>query len=201
MYRRVIQRRYRNKRYKWLLGVLALLILLSLYLTQFYRKHEIRAREKSFDELVGNAAARHALDPCFVKAVIWQESRFDPNVVGSSGEIGLMQITDGAVEDWARFHGKKAPYRGLLFIPDVNTEIGTWYLARALRRWSVYTNCHHELALCEYNAGLTAAKKWAPANRNFSGDIYPRIGYNSTRHYVRSVMDQYLEYASWRQAE
>lgn len=35
------------------------------------------------------------LDPCFIKSIIWHESRFDPNAKSSNGKcIGLMQINE-----------------------------------------------------------------------------------------------------------
>src|SRR5439155_558715 len=57
--------------------------------------------EKQFDVEIRNAAARYRIDPLLVKAVIWQESKFNPKAKGRAGEIGLMQVQEIAAEEWA----------------------------------------------------------------------------------------------------
>src|SRR3954470_8590380 len=47
------------------------------------------ARFQQYDRLIKSAAARHHLDPMLVKAVVWRESRFDPQKFGTAGERGL----------------------------------------------------------------------------------------------------------------
>src|SRR5664279_5851682 len=43
-------------------------------------------------ELVKREANRNGIDPCFVLAVMRQESIFDPAITSRAGAIGLMQI-------------------------------------------------------------------------------------------------------------
>src|SRR5580704_11799641 len=57
-------------------------------------------RERRFDKLIIASGAKYGVDPCLVKAVMRRESKFDPFVYGSHGEIGLMQVTVGAGEAW-----------------------------------------------------------------------------------------------------
>src|SRR6266446_604905 len=52
------------------------------------------ARFQHYDRLIRSVAVEHQLDPMLVKAVVWRESRFDPEKHGSRGERGLMQVTD-----------------------------------------------------------------------------------------------------------
>ena len=145
-----------------------------------------------YDKIIREAAQRNQVDPRLLKAVIWRESRFDPMTEGKAGEVGLMQIMpDLAVVDWAKAKGKDVPFRAALFDPELNIEIGSWYLGRAIRRWNKYRDCY-VLALCEYNAGLTRANKWKPANPN--GDVRKRITIPSTRTYVNDIMDRYEKY-------
>ena len=148
--------------------------------------------ESRYDELIAEAAARHEVDPLLIKAVIFQESVFDPKVVGSAGEVGLMQILpEGSVTDWARFYKKKVPHKSFLFDPRLNIEIGTWYLKKALVRWKNYKH-GTELALCQYNAGESRANKWKPENPD--GEVIDRIGIKSTKIYVKRIMNKYRDY-------
>lgn len=92
-------------------------------------------RERRFDKLIGEVAGKYGVDPCLVKAVVRRESKFDPWVYGSRGEIGLMQVTEGAGAQWARAVGRRDYGRSLLWDARVNVEAGTWYLGRAMGRW------------------------------------------------------------------
>ena len=145
-----------------------------------------------------HAAHRHGLDPELVRAVIWRESRFDSRAVGKAGEIGLMQILpNGAVAEWSRVMRRPVPPDWQLFRPEVNLEIGCFYLARALRRWDGY-RCATELALCQYNAGERRAQRWRPEDPQ-EADMTDRITIRSTREYVRSIMKRYQRYRQERE--
>jgi soluble lytic murein transglycosylase len=147
--------------------------------------------EDRFDDMIREAASRHGIDPALVKAVIRQESSFCPWQVGKAGEIGLMQITGAAVKDWETFTGQRCRYRGMLFDPRLNIEIGTWYLARAVRRWREYEH-GDSLALAEYNAGISRARQWAPEDP--VGNVMPRVRFPSTRKYISNVIKYRVEY-------
>ncbi len=164
--------------------VLVALLALGLALLVPWRNHRQRQREHAFDDIIWEAAARHRVPPLLIKAVVCQESGFDPAAVGGKDEIGLMQITLPVVHDWARFSGRQMPLYGLLFNPRLNIEIGAWYLGRARKRWERYI--HREaLALAQYNAGPVHAAKWAPADPR--ENVLPRITFPSTRDYIRKV--------------
>src|ERR1700746_1028218 len=60
------------------------------------------ARFQRYDRLMRVVAVEHELDPMLVKAVVWRESRFDPNKYGSRGERGLMQVTEKAAKEGAQ---------------------------------------------------------------------------------------------------
>ncbi|NOY74616.1 MAG: lytic transglycosylase domain-containing protein [Kiritimatiellaeota bacterium] len=189
MYTKLVRRRASAR---WLLPSAFLVFSAVLSLTLSYR-HPLsfftRSRP-SYDSMIEDAAERHCVDPALIKAVIWRESRFDPNARGAKGEVGLMQIRprNGAVEDWAVAYGLESPKVGLLFNPELNLEIGTWYLARALRKWRGYKHSV-ELALSEYNAGAMGMTAWIPEDPD--GEVADRITITSTRRYVRSIMDRY----------
>jgi soluble lytic murein transglycosylase len=143
-----------------------------------------------YDGIIKKAAKRHNIDPMLIKALIWQESNFNPDAKGGSGEIGLMQIKPCAAEDWAKTHKLPIPSQTQMFDPITNIEIGTWYLVRALKSWSKYKYAYI-LALCEYNAGRKKMKEWLPPRKNQK----VRIKISSTKIYVSSILNKYLEYA------
>ena len=96
-------------------------------------------KENRFDAIIHEIAISHRVDPFLIKAMIWHESRFNPLARGKAGEIGLMQIKMDVVRDWAKARGVNVPPREEIFDPYVNIEIGTWYFARAFRKWSFST--------------------------------------------------------------
>lgn len=154
---------------------------------------EYYARFKAYDAIIVKAGERNGVDPALLKAVIWQESKFDSSTIGSKGEIGLMQIMQKfAAADWAKAHSRRTPSIGALSDPELNIEIGSWYLGRALRRWNNYTDCE-TLALCEYNAGYQRASSWKPEKPHET--VAGKINIRSTQIYVRNILKKRKEYA------
>ena len=158
-----------------------------------YYKYDMRRRQRMYDDIIGGAARRHCIDSRLLRAVIMQESGFRSNVRGTKGEMGLMQVMPnekGAAQDWANFHRCARPCPGLIADPQMNIEIGAWFLSRALKRWRKYDD-YVQLALCEYNAGWTNANNWKPVV--YDGGVAERITFKSTRAYVQGIMKKYQE--------
>ena len=154
------------------------------------------ARFQQHDALIRATAAQHGIDPMLVKAVVWRESRFDPQKFGGAGERGLMQVTEGAASEWAK-DSKVENFRvEELFDPKVNLQAGSWYLARAMQHWKSQSD-PVPFALAEYNAGASRALRWAggdgasviPPN-TFRGNI----DFPGTRNYVETVMARFQFY-------
>jgi soluble lytic murein transglycosylase len=154
------------------------------------------ARFQQYDALIQSTAHAHHLDPMLVKAVVWRESRFDPQKFGSAGERGLMQVTEKAANEWARenkidnFHAEE------LLDPKTNLEAGSWYLQRAFQHWEQQPE-PMPFALAEYNAGASRAQRWAGgekapamAAKTFLGNI----DFPNTRKYVDSIIARYHFY-------
>ena len=89
------------------------------------------ARFQQYDKLIAAVAAQYHLDPMLVKAVVWRESRFDPQKYGTAGERGLMQVSEKAANEWARENKIDNFQAEELFDPKTNLEAGAWYLRRA----------------------------------------------------------------------
>lgn len=153
---------------------------------------EPEEREERYAQLIEQAGRRNGVDPDLIRAVVWRESNFNHNTVGLKGEIGLMQIMPGfAAVEWAGFFHRPVPSKAMLCDPALNLEIGSWYLARALRRWSKYRE-GIALALCEYNAGFSRANAWKP--ERFDGSVLDRIKIDSTRKYTSDILRKHGEY-------
>lgn len=118
----------------------------------------------AFDELVSQYAARHALRPELVRAVIQVESGFNPRAVSPKGAMGLMQLMPAT----ARQLGVRDAYD-----PADNIRGGTAYLRQLLDRYAG----NEELALAAYNAGAGAVDRY--------GRQVP--AYRETREYVKKV--------------
>jgi soluble lytic murein transglycosylase-like protein len=119
---------------------------------------------QEFEPLVREYAARHALRPDLVRAVIQVESGFNPRARSPKGAMWLMQL----MPDTARELGVADPYD-----PAENIRGGTRYLRQLLDRF----DGDEELALAAYNAGPGAVDK-------YGGRIPP---YRETREYVAKV--------------
>lgn len=154
------------------------------------------ARFQRYDRMITMVAAENHLDPMLVKAIVWRESRFDPQKYGTAGERGLMQVSEKAANEWAR-ETKIDNFRvEELFDPKTNLQAGSWYLHRALQHWEQQPD-PIPFALAEYNAGPSRAQRWAGgegAPAISRKDFLASIDFRGTRNYVDSVMARYEFY-------
>lgn len=150
--------------------------------------------EHSQDRVIFEAATRYSLDPAFVKAVVWKESRFHPDARGRAGEIGLMQLMDPAAQEWAEtVRAYPLPERHL-FDPRTNTLAGTWYLRKLLQR---YRDTDHPAAyaLADYNAGRGNVLRWARGDAATNSRAFiAQITFPTTREYIESVLGRWKHY-------
>lgn len=151
-------------------------------------------RYSRYDALIVQAGERYGVDPSLIKAVIWRETRFQPDAVGLHGERGLMQVTESAARDWARAEKIETFVPTDLFDPKVNIEVGAWYLARALKQWKMKDD-PIPFALAEYNAGRTRVKRWERDSGRgddfHAEDLRAVMNFPSTKQYIHSILKQY----------
>jgi soluble lytic murein transglycosylase len=154
----------------------------------------VRVPEQRYATLIQAAADRHGVDPALVKAVVWQESRFNAGARGRSGEIGLMQIMEPAAQEWARAERLRSFRHEQLFDPEKNLLAGTWYLQRQLQRFSETDN-PIPYALASYNAGGSNAARWRTGTGVTNSEAFiAGITFPGTKKYVRSVMARHDHY-------
>jgi soluble lytic murein transglycosylase len=152
---------------------------------------------RRFDPLIVKVAREYDLDPRLIKAVVWRESRFQADMTGRNGERGLMQVSEIAARDWAAAKGVREPRPEQFIIPEMNLEIGTWYLSKAVQRWNAEDNAV-PFALAEYNAGKSRVDRWVrTALQKKKGQpvtaetFQDSIDFPSTARYVRTILARY----------
>ena len=154
------------------------------------------ARFQKYDRLIRSVATENHVDPMLVKAIVWRESRFDAQKIGSAGERGLMQMSEKAADEWA--HENKIDNFRVedLFDPATNLHAGTWYFHRALQHWEAQSD-PLPFALAEYNAGGSRAQRWAGGDATTpipANDFLRNIDFPGTRKYVDSIIQRYQFY-------
>ena len=131
------------------------------------KKNPTSTSRSEINELISKYADKNGLDEDFVKAVINQESGFNPNATSRCGAMGLMQLMPATAQGLGVTNAYDA---------EQNIEGGTKYLKGLLDRFGN----DKSLALAAYNAGPNAVKKY--------GGIPP---YAETQNYVKSVLGKY----------
>ena len=127
-----------------------------------------------YAEFVRVHAREHDLDPALMAAVIYQESKFDPNAKSSSGAIGLMQLTPETAHGIAVRTGGSAFHTADLYDADINIRYGAWYLHNLFKKYG-----SERLVLAAYNAGQGNVDRWRAKG--------PPSQFAETRAYVKRV--------------
>jgi soluble lytic murein transglycosylase len=155
----------------------------------------LRVHLTQYDDMIMLAAARNGVDFYLVKALIFEESWFRAASRGPAGEVGLMQITKAAAADFCARRGF-APFDGArLLEPELNVEVGCWYLRQSLDRYKDSPN-PTLFALLRYNAGAQRADAWRakclskPVPPGVSADRYylSMVDIPGTREYAHRIL-------------
>jgi|ERR1044071_1256297 soluble lytic murein transglycosylase-like protein len=123
--------------------------------------------DHELDLIIFRAGERHGVDPRFIHAVIWQESKYKVRARSNVGAQGLMQLMPPTAKRFGCMDAHD---------PASNIEAGTKYLRWLLKRF----NGNVSLALAGYNAGEGAVDKY--------NGVPP---YNETQNYVRIITGRY----------
>ena len=131
----------------------------------------------------------NGLDPLFLAALIYQESRWNPTAVSVANAVGLTQVIGPTAEWIAGQLGKGDVAPGELFRPAVSIEFGAYYLGVQLREFG-----DPHPALAAYNAGPSNAELWSLVASWPPADFVEAITFRETRAYVQLVMEHYAWY-------
>ena len=155
------------------------------------------SRYTRYDAIIADLARKHGLDPLLVKAIVWRESAFHPDKLGTVGERGLMQVGEAAAKDWATAEKIETFMPTDLFDPKTNLEVGTWYFKKALERWKQKDD-PIPFALAEYNAGRARVDRWIAESGKgeevTAQDFVSNIDFPTTRRYVEDITARYRFY-------
>src|ERR1041384_1462430 len=123
--------------------------------------------DPALDRIIFEVGEKQGVDPRFIHAVIWQESKYKVDARSHAGAVGLMQLIPATAKRFGCEHPED---------PEENVTAGTKYLGWLLKRFSGNV----ELALAGYNAGEGAVDKY---------DGVPP--YNETQNYVKIISQRY----------
>ena len=127
-----------------------------------------RATKDEIISMIEDTSAKYGVDAKLIKALVKQESGFNPTAKSKAGALGLMQLMPST----AKGLGVKDPLDA-----KQNIEGGVKYVKSLLNRF----DGNIILALAAYNAGPNAVKKY---------DGVPP--YKETQNYVKSILKNYL---------
>jgi len=123
--------------------------------------------DHELDMIIMRAGERYGVDPRFIHAVIWQESKYKVRARSYVGAQGLMQLMPATARRFGCMDAND---------PAANIDAGTKYLRFLLERFKGDVS----LALAGYNAGEGAVDKY--------NGVPP---YNETQNYVRIITGRY----------
>lgn len=137
-----------------------------------------------YTDYINKYAKEYDVDPLLVSAIINVESKYDKDAVSAKDARGLMQIgpTTG---QWAGQELNIENYNeNMLFIPEINIRIGTWYLAKLENEFGD----NLDLVLAAYNGGSGNVQKWRldPAYSK-DGINLDKIPFKETEDYLVKV--------------
>jgi len=133
---------------------------------------EILALMPRINEAIANASSQYGIDQNMIRAIIKQESSFQPFALSISGAMGLMQL----MPETAKWMSVTDPYN-----IEQNILGGTRYFSDQLKAFGG----DYELALAAYNAGPNNVRKY--------NGIPPT---SQAQNFVKKVLDYYNLYTS-----
>jgi soluble lytic murein transglycosylase len=172
--------------------VLLIAVVLLITSNQFWRwMYPIE-----YQPVIQDTANRAQVDPLLVASVIRVESKFNSEDVSHAGAVGLMQLMPGTalwVAQMMHSNGDDLRYaKGdslkQLANPQVNIEIGSWYIHYLIRQF----NGNRVAAVAAYNGGPKRVGEWL-SNGTWDGRLNTigRIPVGETRHFVDRVFYNY----------
>lgn len=131
-----------------------------------------------YEGVIRTQSERYELEPTFVAAVIYTESRFNADVESHQGAYGLMQVLPATADFISERSGIVGDYRD----PGTNIKMGVWYLDYLDERYLG----DERLMLAAYNSGEGRVDEWI-SDEGF--DVGRDIPFQETHEYVNNVLE------------
>jgi soluble lytic murein transglycosylase len=143
-----------------------------------------------YHDVICNASATYKVDPLWIHAIVWQESKYDPTSRSGAAARGLMQF----IPDTANAIGSSIGMTDLtlekLFDPAVSIRLGAAYWAALMEKFK-----SPEQALAAYNGGPDNVERWA--EKASDAELFVSdIGFVETKRYVMAVFTAHAAYVS-----
>ncbi len=146
---------------------------------------------KGFEEQVRFFSRKYSLDEFLVYSLIREESHFDKEAVSVSDARGLMQLLPSTALETATKAGLSNFQTSQLFSPDINLDLGCYYLSWLL---GIFED-NFAISLAGYNGGPTNAKTWHEKNGALDIDEFiEEIPFEQSRNYVKKIIRSYAAY-------
>jgi soluble lytic murein transglycosylase len=171
-----------------LLAVAALVVVAVLALPVARKAVNELGLPLRYQSVIRQQAAEKHLDPAFLAAVIYAETKFDPRN-SSAGAVGPMQIMPQTAQFLAHRSGATTFRAADLNTPQVNIAYGSYYLRYLLDEYGG----SKVMALAAYNGGESNVDRWVRAHggQKLAVDDIP---FPETRAYVQRVLDARDQY-------
>lgn len=138
----------------------------------------------NYQDSILSVSRKYAIQPDLLSAVIFVESRFQPEAKSSKGALGLMQIMPATGKwisnqlEWQHFEESD------LLDPKKNITLGTWYLSYLTR----YFKGNQTAGLAAYNAGHRYVRGWMNS-KVWDGDLVKieSIPFSETKQYLFQI--------------
>jgi soluble lytic murein transglycosylase len=128
---------------------------------------------------------QRSLDPFLFAALVRQESEFSPKAVSRAKAYGLAQVLPSTGRQLARKLGVRRFTASMLFLPDVNLNLGTYMFRSLVDQYGGRL----EPALAAYNAGKSRADAWLHWGEfREPSEFVETIPFTETRNYVQIVL-------------
>jgi len=145
----------------------------------------------NYEDIIKREAAKYAIDPFLIMALIRQESAFNPKAVSSADAHGLMQLLPSTARRLAPGMKLPRPSTERLHDPEVNILFGMRYFSDLLKQFDGQT----EKVLASYNAGEHRVESWmSEGTYADSAEFVDTIPFSETRNYVKIINRNYFFY-------
>jgi soluble lytic murein transglycosylase len=138
-----------------------------------------------YRQAITTHSRRNGLDPYLVAALIRQESEFNARAVSRARAYGLTQVLPSTGRMLSRKLGIRRFSPSLLFHPDANIRLGTYYIKTLVADLDGNVCA----ALAAYNAGKSRAAAWLSwSDYREPAEFVEAVPFSETRNYIQMVL-------------